>query len=848
MTISSVDVSAGPYVGNGIADTFEYDFKIFAEDQLRVVQTDPDGARSVLTLNADYTVTGVGSDAGGDVVLTSPLAAGFTLFVRADIDATQETDFESQGGFYPDVHEDAIDKLTLLVQQLNLRVDRVVRLDPDAENGNFQFDESVIDRRNKVLRFDNNGDIELVEFGSIEGLQGFKVETVAVTAGTTDVTVPFAYLPNTKTIWVVANGSFVPRSAYTEEPIKIVFQNPLAAGEVTFFGVSTSPVGTADAANISYGGSGNVEDALDSSLQTVATLAELPAAADNSGRVRYVKGVGVVKSDGTNWVPDNHTVVPQMFGDCSVAGDTTRQAILDAIAFADTNRRRLLIPAQLYDIGTGGLIYSATAIDDFEIVFEAGVEIVNTYSGASYPFIFNLNGVGSSVKIIGNGAELRYSNPPASRGTNHAMYLFGDTATMVDIEVRGFRIYDPANFGLAIYAGPLGGVSTGNKNVLVRDIEIYRPQGDGVHVENFDSGVDIDDIYIEEPGDDSVAVSNFIGTSGAPTKSTPTNDVSITNIRSGEAYSAAVRLLGVNRCTIDGITGTLGNVFGGIGAVAVSCDASGALADYGVPNSNITIDGVETSGGGGFFYYNDGGTLTNVKGKGICVGVNRYGIRCSQSAYAVGSKVANIDFDVNIQWDTNPGVSGGFAVETIKARDVKLTLRIDNAPQPVNIDGTDRCNLALLEAKSCGGAGTTGANIVNNTNVTLGRIAYDGSCTLATGVTATGNTNVWHTTLWDLTGATAKLSASGNTGVRGACQRVESSDFIGSVTGGTNQAVTYSEAMFTGASHQLQASLISDEGLRWGVTGLSSTGFFALWTDTMSNVRINYVAETNVGY
>ena len=639
-----------------------------------------------------------------------------------------------------------------------------------------------------------------------------------------------------------ADGRFP--SIYFSGVVKVVLIDADGAEQWTQDNYSGLVQGAED---ISYSSTETVKDALDSRVQTVGTLAELPTSGAID-EIRYVKAAGVVKWNGLKWVPDKNTVIPQMFGDITTAGASTRQAMLDAIKYGHLNRKRVLIPSHSYDVGTEGLVYSAASIDNLEIYFESGAEIVCSYTGVNYPFLLNLNGVGSNVKVVGNGAALRYSNAPASRGTNHAIYLFGDNATMVDLEVRGFRIYDPANFGLAIYAGPLGGVSTGNKNVTVRDIDVYRPKGDGVHVENFDSGVDIDDIHVVEPGDDSVAVSNFTGASGAPTKSTPTNDVKINNIRSSEAYSAVVRLLGVNRCTIDGITGTLGNVFGGIGAVAVSCDARGSLTDYGVDNNNITIDGVDTFGGAGLLYYQDGGKLTNLKAKGQCLGVNRYGLRLSQSGYAVGSKVSDVDVDATIEWATNPGVSGGYAAEVIDTRDVTLDIKVINGPQLLNATGNERLNIEKIKGKTCGGAGTTGLNIVNNTNLEFGRVELDASCTLDTGVTATNNTNVWHTALWDLAGATSKLSASGNTGVRGACQRVEASAFIGDVTGGTNQQISYSEAVFTGASHQLQATLISDDGLRWGVTGLSAGGFFALWTDTMTNVRLNYIAETNVGY
>lgn len=113
MTINTVDVTTGPYTGNGVTSSFTYDFPIEDESELLVfVNGVP------LVVDSQYTVTGVGDPDGGQVTLTSPLTTGFTLFIRSNRVATQNTDFDSQGGFFPDVHERSFDKLTALIQQL----------------------------------------------------------------------------------------------------------------------------------------------------------------------------------------------------------------------------------------------------------------------------------------------------------------------------------------------------------------------------------------------------------------------------------------------------------------------------------------------------------------------------------------------------------------------------------------------------------------------------------------------------------------------------------------------------------------------------------------------------------
>ncbi len=72
----------------------------------------------MLTLGTDYTVTGAGSYNGGAVVLPQPLQSNYSLVIVRDLDIVQETDLRNQGTFFAEVHEDAFDYLTMIIQQV----------------------------------------------------------------------------------------------------------------------------------------------------------------------------------------------------------------------------------------------------------------------------------------------------------------------------------------------------------------------------------------------------------------------------------------------------------------------------------------------------------------------------------------------------------------------------------------------------------------------------------------------------------------------------------------------------------------------------------------------------------
>ncbi|MCW1826520.1 hypothetical protein OLZ31_06600 [Enterobacter asburiae] len=117
MTVSTV-VDHNDYTGNGVTTSFPYTFRIFKKTDLTVSVINLDETISVLVLDTDYTVTNAGGYNGGNVVLTSPLASGWQISIARDLEPTQETDLRNQGKFFAEVHEDAFDKLTMLIQQV----------------------------------------------------------------------------------------------------------------------------------------------------------------------------------------------------------------------------------------------------------------------------------------------------------------------------------------------------------------------------------------------------------------------------------------------------------------------------------------------------------------------------------------------------------------------------------------------------------------------------------------------------------------------------------------------------------------------------------------------------------
>lgn len=140
MTISTELRKAGPFTGNGVTTAFPFSFKVFAASDVTVTRADTLGAETGLVLNTDFTVAinaDQGAAPGGTVTLAAPLSTGYRLVVSSAVPNLQPTDITNNGGFYPRVIEDALDRQVAQIQQIAEQAARAVKVkitdttDPD---------------------------------------------------------------------------------------------------------------------------------------------------------------------------------------------------------------------------------------------------------------------------------------------------------------------------------------------------------------------------------------------------------------------------------------------------------------------------------------------------------------------------------------------------------------------------------------------------------------------------------------------------------------------------------------------------------------------------------------------
>lgn len=159
MTISTSTRTAGPFTGTGALVSYPFVFKVFQTSDVLVLQTDTALVQTTLALGANYTVilnSDQNTSPGGTVTPLTALPAGYLLNISSAVSSTQPASLTNAGGFFPKTIEDALDRLTILLQQFQIfnSLGQTLRV---TDIGGVGALPSAGTRANKILSFDSTG-------------------------------------------------------------------------------------------------------------------------------------------------------------------------------------------------------------------------------------------------------------------------------------------------------------------------------------------------------------------------------------------------------------------------------------------------------------------------------------------------------------------------------------------------------------------------------------------------------------------------------------------------------------------------------------------------------------------
>ena len=154
MTVASTTTKVS-YSGNGTTTVFTVPFYFLAAADLRVILR-TGATETVQTLTTQYTVTGAGVTSGGTVTMLTAPASGTTLTILRNVSPTQETDLLPNDRLPAESLETALDKATMLIQQLDEVADRALQFPASDAAVSAQIPAASA-RASKFLSFDASG-------------------------------------------------------------------------------------------------------------------------------------------------------------------------------------------------------------------------------------------------------------------------------------------------------------------------------------------------------------------------------------------------------------------------------------------------------------------------------------------------------------------------------------------------------------------------------------------------------------------------------------------------------------------------------------------------------------------
>jgi len=138
------------YTADGSQTAFTYPFPIFAESDLEVFLDDADQA-------SGFTVAGAGESEGGTVTFDTAPAVDTVVTLLRNVPIERTSDFQESGEFRAKVINDELDREIAMIQQVDDKVARSLRLSQTDSADNLELPEKAA-RAGALLGFDAEGD------------------------------------------------------------------------------------------------------------------------------------------------------------------------------------------------------------------------------------------------------------------------------------------------------------------------------------------------------------------------------------------------------------------------------------------------------------------------------------------------------------------------------------------------------------------------------------------------------------------------------------------------------------------------------------------------------------------
>lgn len=474
MTVSSTTTKA-QYSGNGTTTVFAVPFYFLLNSDLLVILRSSAGVETTQVLTTNYTVTGAGNEAGGSITMLVAPPTGTTLTILRNAPATQETDLIPNDRLPAESLEDALDKLTMLVQQIDEESARSLKFAATDSSTATTLPTSP-NRANKFLSFDNSGNPIVV--GATDTYTVSEEVKIATQGQTVFTLTTMSYIPGISNLSVFVDGvNQYLGSSYTEtNSTTVTFSQGLHVGAVVKFStVRNLTSGSADSSSVTFlqAGNGAVTRSVQSKLRESVSVKDFGAVGDgttddtvaiqaaiNSGAQKVIFPKGEYKTTAPLLVPSNS----YLFGEMATIKKygATQYSGVDAIIYLSgsvVSRVRIIG----FNLTTDQAVpYTATAIHNGTVITD--IELQNIKASSIF-YGLRLAG-GYQVSIDNFTANACYTgvyiDPTGSAATNMTSIF----ASNLNVSNAGHGLFLKKVI-YSSFSGYVFGIKTSNSDLFV---------------------------------------------------------------------------------------------------------------------------------------------------------------------------------------------------------------------------------------------------------------------------------------------------------------------------------------------------------------------------------------------
>lgn len=145
------------FLGNGSTTAFTFPYRFIETGHVFVTLTNvTTGLNTPKSLGIDYSLVGANSPSGGTVTFFTPPTANERVTIERVVPITQEIDYQPDDDFPSEVHESALDKLTMIDQQVSAKLGRTLNA-PATDTVSLNALPNAAARANRTLVFDATG-------------------------------------------------------------------------------------------------------------------------------------------------------------------------------------------------------------------------------------------------------------------------------------------------------------------------------------------------------------------------------------------------------------------------------------------------------------------------------------------------------------------------------------------------------------------------------------------------------------------------------------------------------------------------------------------------------------------